>query len=353
VGKDLAGRTKYAQESFATEDDARGWLNKQLEDRRQGQLDLEKRTVGWCVDFWLDSVKRPDTTRFKENTYQIARQRVNDYVKPHLGAKKVRELAVEDVAGLYKAMHADGHSRSLQGKVGALLRQALEYARGRGWCRENVAKLLPLPTQDRREIDPLNMEEVKQFLAVARRHRLWPLWSLALDTGMRVGEILALTWADVDFKRGQLLVVRSVCTGMKGPAVVGKPKTKSSSRIIKLTGQTFAALRRAREERPQDRLVFPSRGLGANYGRGDRYMTAAALRRTFAKLLKKAKVRQVRFHDLRHTHATLSLAAGQNVLAVSRRLGHSDVRVTLRHYGHCLPGMEENLIALWEGILAA
>jgi integrase len=354
VGKGLDKRTRYAREYFDSEEDARKWLSERLQERGGGQQpDVDKRTVGWCVDFWLDNVKRPQADKFKEETYLIARQRVDDYLKPCLGGKDVRKLTDEDVAGLYQAMQAEGKSRSMQGKVGTLLRSALDYAVSRGWCRKNVAKVLPLPSQERRQIDPLNAEEVRQFLAEARRHRLWPLWALALDTGMRMGEIIGLKWSNVDLERGQVLVVCSVNTRRKGPAVVSTTKTKSSTRVVKLTGQTLAALRRLRRENPTHTLVFPTRGQGPNYGRGDRYRRAATLRRTFAKLLKKAKVRQVRFHDLRHTHATLSLLAGQNVLALSRRLGHSKVEVTLRHYGHWLPAMEGDLVAYWDGVLGA
>jgi len=196
---------------------------------------------------------------------------------------------------------------------------------------------------------PLDAAQVGRFLAAAAGHRLAALWLLALDSGMRQGEMLALNWPDIDFETGTVSVTKSVRTEKGGEARVKEVKTKASRRRIRLTGRTLDALKARKKERG-GRLVFGTPGRGKRRGQ-ERYLRKNAVLATFRRLLAKAGLPLIRFHDLRHTHATLALAATKNVKAVSARLGHADIAVTLNVYAHYLPLHEEEYVAAVERLL--
>ncbi len=208
---------------------------------------------------------------------------------------------------------------------------------------------MKLPRVRTDEMRPLTAAEIVRFLAVAARHRLAALWLLALDSGMRQGEMLALAWPDVDFATGTVSVTKSVRTGDRAGPRVKEVKTKAARRRIRLTQRTLEALAAHRKRTPGS-LVFSTTGRGRHRGEA-RHLNKANVRKSFHLLLRKAGLPTIRFHDLRHTHATLALQATKNVKAVSARLGHADIRVTLNTYAHFLPIMEEEYVAAMEQLL--
>jgi integrase len=259
----------------------------------------------------------------------------------------LNELLVKD---WYDRLSEAGCTADMRNKVGQLLRRFLDRMVEFGWIKSNPARKLPLPRVEKEEMHPLDEQEVKRFLAVARSHRLGPLWILALDTGMRQGEIIALEWKDIDFETGIVSITKSARTSDKGGVRIKEVKTKASRRRIRLSPCTVETLRRWREQTP-GKIVFPTRGRGINHGK-DRHTNKTCLLRTFRNLLVKAGLPLIRFHDLRHTHATLALPTTKNIKAVSARLGHSDIRVTLNTYAHYLPIMEEEIVSAMDTLLS-
>jgi integrase len=177
-------------------------------------------------------------------------------------------------------------------------------------------------------------DQVRQFLEAARRSRYYALFALAVATGMRQGELLALQWPDVDFENNTVTVRRTVLR-VKGRHVVKEPKTKASRRTIIVPAFAMNALHEHRKKIMAkgfvDRPVFCSLQGGI--------MSAQNLRKkTFKPILQRAGLPDMRFHDLRHTHASTLLSKGKSIKAVSRRLGHSNVTTTLQVYAHVLPG---------------
>jgi integrase len=174
--------------------------------------------------------------------------------------------------------------------------------------------------------------------------RLEALYVLALNTGMRQGELLALKWDDVDLERG-LLRVRRTLTHADKAFVLGEPKTKNSRRTIMLTTSAVAALRvhlsRQQEEIERMGSLYQPGGLIFATEAGTIINPSNLRNRSLKPLLKRAGLRAIRFHDLRHTCATLLLSKNINSKVVSEMLGHSSISITLDIYSHLLPDMQE------------
>jgi integrase len=185
----------------------------------------------------------------------------------------------------------------------------------------------------------LTDEEVKVFLAAARRSRHYALFALAVATGMRRGELLGLHWPDVDFEAGTVTVRRTlVMVGQE--FVLKEPKTKASRRTIAVPA--FALDARHAHRKKMVARGFADRAVFRNC-RGGFIRGYNLLRHSFQPILARAKLPRTRFHDLRHTHATALLSNGHPIKAVSQRLGHSDISITLRVYAHVLPADDARL----------
>jgi integrase len=203
------------------------------------------------------------------------------------------------------------------------------------------------PRITREEIDPLDAEQARRLLEAARVDRLEALYVLALNTGMRQGELLALKWDDVDLERG-LLRVRRTLTHSDNGFVLGEPKTKKSRRTTRLTAGAVQGLREhlTRQLEEMERLgsLYKPGGLIFATQSGTIINPSNLRNRSFKSLLKRAELRPIRFHDLRHTCATLLLSKDVNPKIVSEMLGHSSAIITLDIYAHLLPDMQEKAL---------
>ncbi len=322
----------------ATKEEARQKLLDLQQKYQAGLLEAATMSLKVCLELWLDT-----------GTYAQYKQRADDYIVPHLGHMALGKLTPFMISQWYLDLEKAGQSADTRNKVGQILRRCLKHAVGYGLLRDNVAMKVPLPRVDVEEMHPLDENQVKRFLAVARKNRRYPLYLLALDTGMRLGEIVALEWTDIDFTTGVVSITKSVRSGEKGGARLKDVKTKASRRRIRLSRRTLDALA---EYRPtvSGKLIFPVRKKGPSRPGGG-YLDKTNVRRAFHRLLSQAGLPQIRFHDLRHTHATLALLKTKNIKAVSARLGHADIRVTLDTYAHYLPAMEDELVAAMEDLL--
>jgi integrase len=260
----------------------------------------------------------------------------------YFGARaRVGQIDPACVAGLYERMEADGESRSKQVRAGKRVRQVYRHLQALGLASSNPASAVPLPRARARSIRPLTRSQLAALLAEARGDRWEALYWLAADTGARWGELAALTWADVDAVTGEVSINKSVKRHVVRPA-----KTPKSRRRVPVTPQTAALLARARvlTKHPLG-LVFSTAGasghLHAENFRRDRWQP----------LLRRAGLPQIRFHDLRHTCASLLLLANVHPKVVSERLGHASVEVTLNVYSHLLPTMQSDATAVLAGLL--
>jgi integrase len=207
----------------------------------------------------------------------------------------------------------------------------------------NPTKAVSPPKPSKNEMKALTREEANQLLEALQGHFLWLPTFLAVTSGMRRGELLGLKWDDIDWDKRTLTVKRSLKQS-KGQISLEKPKTRYSLRTITLSDIVISALRVHKRAQAEERLrlgsIYTDRGLVLP-APGGGFLAPDTLSTNFATYIRRhPNLAKLRFHDLRHTHASLLLQAGENAKVVSERLGHASVAFTLDTYGHLLPGME-------------
>jgi integrase len=204
-------------------------------------------------------------------------------------------------------------------------------------------------------MQPLSPEETRRFLQAARGDRLEALYALAVTTGMRQGELLALKWQDIDMENATLSVRRTL-TRSGGRLLLGNPKTKKSRRTIHLTEASVRALRehlsRQMEEIEQLGDLYSDEGLVFTSEVGTLVNPSNLRRRSFARLLKRGELPTIRFHDIRHTCATLLFGRGVHPKHVQELLGHATVAITLDTYSHVIPGIGDQTARSMEDALS-
>jgi integrase len=316
-------------------------LTKAMADRDGGLLfDAGSLTLGEYLDRWLaDSVK--DTVRL--TTYQGYERICRLHIKPSLGQVRLKDLAVVQVRGLYRERLEAGLAPRMVQLVHVTLHKALKQAVMDGLIPRNVTEAVKAPRPEKKEIKPLSSEQARALLEAAEGDRLEALYVLAVTTGMRQGELLGLKWEDVDLEAGTLQVRRTLSTRAGRGFSFSPPKTIKGRRSIKLPEVAKRSLKRHRKAQLEERmklaglwedneLVFASR-VGTPVGRQE------LVTRSFKPLLSQAGLPDIRFHDLRHTCATLLLGKGVHAKFVQELLGHATISITLDTYSHVLPGM--------------
>jgi integrase len=306
-------------------------IAKAISDREGGlTFDAKNLTVGKYLDSWLtDSVR--DTVRL--TTYQGYERIVRLHIRPALGGIKLDKLTPVHVRGLYRERLEAGLSPRMVQLVHVTLHKALKQAVNDGLVPRNVTEAVKSPRPVKKEMEPLGPAQARALLRAARGERLEALYALAVSTGMRQGELLGLKWEDVDLEAGTLQVRRTLSTATGGGVSFGAPKTAKSRRNIRVPKLALAALRRHRKAQLEERMklcgLWQDYGLVFTTGVGTPISRADLITRSFKPLLKKANLPDIRFHDLRHTCATLLLAKGVHAKLVQELLGHSTIAVTL------------------------
>jgi integrase len=275
-------------------------------------------------------------------------------VEPTLGRLALMKLDRRHLQSLYAAKLREGLSPTTVRHLHTVIRRALADAVRWGLVTRNVADIVTAPRRARTEIRPLSLDQARAVLAAAEEDRLGALCVVALTSGMREGELLGLRWRDVDLGAG-VVAVRSTLYRADGGLHLGEPKTARSRRSVHLTGEAVAALRRHRERQVAERLR-----LGPAWEDNDLVFASEVgrpverqnmLRRSFHPLLRRAGVPRVRFHDLRHSTATLLLGMGVHPKIVSEILGHATVAITLDTYSHVTPAMHRGAAEAMSSLL--
>ena len=297
-------------------------------------------TVKAFLEAWMRDVQEP---RLSPATYQTYEGYIRNHIVPALGSKPLGQLTASDVRGLLGAKSREGKSAATVKQLHAIIRSALQHAMREDLVPRNVAKLVVVSNPERRDVEPLTPEEAKMLLKAAKGHDWEALWTLYIGLGLRRGEALGLRWSDVDLENGRLRVVQSLQRS-RGELRLKSPKTDTSRRRIVLPAFCVDALRRhlvaegvklASLGMPlePDTLVFTSQSGTPIEPRN--------VNRAFVALLKKAKLRRVKLHDLRHTCASLLLAEGVAPRVVMELLGHSAIAVTMNTYSHVIPALQD------------
>ena len=294
-------------------------------------------TVREYFEEWLAGTEH----RLGPLTVRTYRDRINLRILPHLGDRQLSKLQPLDLQRLYRRLLDDGLAPGTVRFIHRVVHKVLEDAVRLGYLPANpAARVDPPRTVQDTAGAALTAEEARRLLEAARGDRLEALGILALTTGMRQGELLALRWRDVDLDGGTVRVTGTLVR-LDGEYRIQEPKTASSRRAVKLGELASAALRAHRQRQLEERLrAGPAwHDLDLVFCREDGYyLNARSAVKWLDELLKRAGIRKVRFHDLRHTAATLALASGVDVRTTGALLGHASAKMTLDVYSHALPG---------------
>lgn len=314
-------------------------------------LPPERLTVARFLQDWLESA-RP---ALRPRTWERYEECVRLHIAPLLGKLALARLTPSHLQRLYSQKLEEGLSPTTVFYLHAVLHRALGQAERWGLVARNVASLVTPPRAARQEMKTLSPEEARRFLEAAQGERLYALYVLAITTGMRLGELLALRWRDVDLERGVLRVTATLQKTRDG-YLFAEPKTERSRRQVVLSPSAIEALREHRLRLLEERLrlgdawedhdlVFPNE-IGRPLDRTN------VSHRSFERILKRAGLPRLRFHDLRHTAATLLLGQGVHPKVVADMLGHSTISVTLDLYSHSTPAMHRQAALALEAVLA-
>ena len=333
---------KNKQTYHKTEKDAQVALRKMLGELEQGTLATGKQqTLKAYLEDWLKDVVKPSAHSI--GTYNMYRIVVEKHVIPSLGHVRLQQLKPQQVQGFYARLLKEGLGQKRVRSIHSVLRKALENAVKWNLVSRNVCNLVNPPIPRRHEIQPLTYEQAQKLITTAYQHKLQALITVAITTGMRRGELLGLHWQDIDLEKGSLQIRRSVNRIGKHGIVVSEPKTKGSRRKIMLPAFVVEVLKehRVKQQEMKANALDAWRDMDIVFcSLVGTYIEPSNLHEWFKKLLKDAELPDIRFHDLRHSAATILLGMGVHPKVVQELLGHSNISMTMDTYSHVLPSMQ-------------
>lgn len=298
-------------------------------------------------------------TNYKPNLKITTRESYESYIATHINGSKIgkiplNKLKTTDLQTFYNAK-LNGTYKNQKQKLSSttvryiniIIKSALKQAVNNRMINDNACNAVVLPKKNKIEIIPLTKEEVIQFLNVAKKDRLYTLYLLEMMTGLRRGEILGLKWSDIDFEKGKINVIHNLYrinntdenATTKYKLELLTPKTETSKRSIPINQLMIEELLKHKEKQDLEKMYYASdyKDLGMVFTRpnGD-YISPREFLRQYQKLLSTAGLEKKRFHDLRHTVASLLINANENPKVIQQLLGHSTISTTLDIYAHVM-----------------
>ena len=282
---------------------------------------------------------------------------IENHIKPQLGKIPLNDLTTLHLQQFYKKLLAEGRVERIEAQkqpkglsaktvrnIHQIISSALKLAVEQRLIAHNPADGCALPKAERKEMQTLPVEQLTSFLREAKDSGVFALYYIDLTTGLRRGELLALQWADLDTESKTLSITKQV-NRINGELVVSPPKPRNSVRTLALPQQAVDLLIAEHKKHPRNPYLFPSPKTGTMYD-------PDAFRRTHDKILKAIGAEHIRFHDLRHTFATLSLKSGVDVKTLSGALGHYSAGFTLNTYTHATAQMKQDAADAIGGVIS-
>lgn len=309
-------------------------------------------TVKEWTNYWLENYKK---LNIKPKTYEVYERIIKLHIEPSaLGMMQLRKITPMQIQKLVNEKYRAGLSSATVRKMFNIINQALQKAYDNDMIPKNPAKTVELPEHTQKEIKVFTREEQDRFFEAAKGDALYDFFVISIDTGIRLGELLAITWKDVDFKNETIGISKNIIQvknylnqgDSKNITIIQEtPKTKASIRKVPLTQRSLGILksRKMLAESDQD-VVFTTKVKTTIRHRN--------VARSFYRIAKKAKIEGANPHSLRHTYATRMFEIGVPAKIVSEILGHSKVSHTLDLYTHVIPHIKneavKNLDLLYE-----
>ena len=316
------------------------------------QMNCQEYTVAQWLQTWYDLYAKQNIRESTQIQYSYF---MNQLVIPQIGEVPLSQLTGLRLQILYQDLRINGrvHSqkRASSGlspktvrSVHMFLHAALEQAVRAGIIAKNPTMECKPPKLEQKEMKVNQPQQIGNYLQAAAERNVLPMFFLELTTGLRRGELLALQWTDLDIENRTLAVTKQV-NRINGELVVSPPKTRNSVRTLALPQQAVDLLIAEHKKHPRNPYLFPSPKTGTMYD-------PDAFRRTHDKILKAIGAEHIRFHDLRHTFATLSLKSGVDVKTLSGALGHYSAGFTLNTYTHATAQMKQDAADAIGGVIS-
>jgi len=291
----------------------------------------------WLNDY-IKSLRRPSTfERYQDNLVR--------YIYPAIGSKSIGNLKRGDIRNLLLKLHKKGLSRASIALVKDVISGPMEYAIDEeiitGNPTRGILKRLNIERDKRISVEPMTNEEVKLFLETCLKYETgyFPFFLTAFRTGMRLGELIALKWTDVDWNGKFIKVQRSFRRGVVSHTKTGK------ERRVDMSDQLISTLKALQTKRKREALkIGKGDPVDWIFNRGDKPISQNSIRNVFKRILKKAGLRHMRVHDMRHSFASLLLSNGESPVYVKEQLGHSSIQMTVDIYGHLIPSSNRKAV---------
>jgi integrase len=333
------GKRRYV--SAKRKSEAEKLLRKAMTDADRGLIfDATNQSVSEYMTRWLEDFAKANLA---SRTYHNYKLQIREHIVPALGKMKLSKLDTPNIQALYTAKLQAGLKPASIRYIHAVLHCALEKAVDLRLIARNPAASARPPKIYQEEITPLDVEQAHVLLEAAKGDRFECLYVLSLTCGLRMGEALGLKWSDIDFDVGTLRVHRQVQRVREGGGLVFSEPKNASRRTIDLPQRALEALSTHRKRQLEQQLKA-----GAKWQDYDLVFTTTigtavdaqnVVNRHFKPLLRRAGLPNIRWHDLRHTCATLLLSRGTHPKYVQQLLGHASIQLTLDRYSHWMSSM--------------
>ena len=320
-----------------------------LSEQQKGlESNTSRQPMGDFLVEWLESRRNS----LRSNTFARYEQLIHIHTIPDIGRIRLSKLQPRHLEKLYTKKLESGLSPTTVRHIHARIHTALEQALRRGLVFRNVSSLVTPPKRAFREMSFLTPVEARKVLSTARGDRLEALYILALTSGLRRGELLGLSWNNVDLDNRKLRVESTLLADKS----LAPPKTAKGRRVLSLTNLAVDSLRIWKILQIEEQLLAGSawrnqRNLVFTNSVGNHLTPSHLSGRLFPALLKRARVKRITFHELRHSTASLLLSLNTPNKMVQELLGHANIGITMDIYSHSMPALQEEGIAKLDTLL--
>jgi len=355
AGRDPAtGKQIFKNVLGKTQAEVKEKLKRALENARK--IDIT-RTGKYTVEMWMDEwFENVCKIKVRPSSHQTYRGYIDHHITPHIGDIPLEKLSTMDLQKLYRKLTNKGRVERLEAthqpkglsaktvrNINQVISSAMDFAVAQKIIPENPCKAVALPKIEHKEMQTIPAEQLQAFLEEAKATGVYEMYYIELATGLRRGELLGLKWADIDWKNGIIKVRRQVAR-VDGEIVEAPLKTKNSYRAVSISQQAIEVLKTQREK-TNDQYVFPSPNGGP--------ISPDSVNNMLKRVLARAGIPKVRFHDLRHTFATIALQNGVDIKTLSSMLGHFSAGFTRDTYAHVTTSAQKEAAETMGNVLGA
>ena len=327
-------------------------LKKALDDAQKVDFTKSgKYTVGIWMDEWFENVAK---IKVRASSHQTYKGYIDNHIKPNIGNIPIEKLTTMDLQKFYRKLLTKGRVERIEAKdqpkglsaktvrnINQVISSAMDLAVAQKIIPANPTNACALPKIEHQEMQTIPAEQLQAFLQEAKATGVYEMYYIELATGLRRGELLGLKWQDIDWKNGIIKVRRQVAR-VDGQIKEAPLKTKNSYRTVTISQQAIEVLKE-QKKKTNDAYVFPSPNGGP--------ISPDSVNNMLKRVLERAGIPKVRFHDLRHTCATIALQNGVDIKTVSGMLGHFSAGFTLDTYAHVTTSAQKEAAQTMENIL--